>query len=141
MTAAMSLTESIDTSRVIHRRYAVLLLYGLSAFWGVGQVVSPNNPLLYIASAIAFATSATLWFSIDRRILAKPRLPVLQLLFFFTWPAASLIHLLASRGLRGFGYWLLHSVGMFMTMCVTFFPAMLLLHWFGILDLDALNEM
>jgi hypothetical protein len=140
MTAAASTLDSTDVDRIAHRRYAVIALYGLSAFWGVAQLVAPDNSLLYIASAVAFATSATLWFGVDRRILAKPRLPILQLLFFFTWPIASLIHLLTSRGLRGVGHWLMHAVGLFATMCVTFFPAMFLLYWMGILELDALAE-
>lgn len=140
MPTATSAIESIDANRIIHRRYAVIILYGLSAFWGVAQLIAPDNAPLYIANAFAFAASATLWFVIDRRILAKPQPPILQFLFFFTWPVASLIHLLTSRGLRGLGYWLLHSVGLFATMCLTFFPAMLLLYWSGVLDLDAITE-
>lgn len=140
MTAATATIESKDASRIVHSRYAVLALYGLSAFWGVAQVIAPDNAPLYIASAIAFATSATLWFSTDRRILAKPQVPILQLLFFFTWPVASLIHLPTSRGCRGVGYWLLHSVGLFATMCLTFFPAMFLLYWTGVLDSDAMTK-
>ena len=139
MTAETSTIESTDASRIFHRRYAVLALYGLSAFWGVAQLIAPDNGPLYIGGAIAFATSATLWFAVDRRILRKPQLPILQLLFFFTWPAASLIHLLTTRGLWGFGYWLLHAIGLFATMCLTFFPTMFLLYWFGVLDLDAMT--
>ena len=140
MTIAATTLDSTAADRIVHRRYAVLALYGLSAFWGIAQLVAPNSSLLYLASAIAFATSATLWFTIDRRILAKPRLPILQLLFFFTWPIAALIHLLTSRGLRGIGHWLIHAVGLFATMCLTYFPALFLLYWMGILDLDALAE-
>ncbi len=140
MTTATSTIESTDASRIIQRRYAVVALYGLSAFWGVTQLIAPGNAQLYVASALAFATSATLWFAIDRRILAKPQLPVLQFLFFFAWPVASLIHLVTSRGLRGFGYWLLHSVGLLVTMCLTFFPTMFLLYWTGVLDLGAMAK-
>ncbi len=140
MTAVTQTIESVDATRFAHRRYAVFALYGLSAFWGVAQLVVPDNSLLYIASAIAFATSATLWFTLDRRILSKTRLPILQLLFFFTWPVASLVHMLSSRGIRGVGYWMLHAVGLFATMCLTFFPAMFLLYWLGVLELDGVTE-
>ena len=140
MSTATATLESADAYRIVHRRYAVLALYGLSAFWGVAQLVAPDNSLLYVVSAFAFATSATLWFAADRRVLAKPRLPILQLLFFFTWPVASLVHLLATRGLRGMGFWLVHSVGLFVAMCSTFFPAMFLLSWLGMLGLDAVVE-
>lgn len=140
MTAAATTHDSSDTDRIFHRRYSVITLYGLSAFWGVAQAVAPDNSLLYFASAIAFATSATLWFAIDRRILAKQKLPILHLLFFFTWPIASLIHLLVSRGIRGIGYWLIHACGLFGTMCLTFFPAVILQYWLGIIDLDTLAE-
>jgi hypothetical protein len=126
MTTATSTTESIDAGRIIQRRYAVIALYGLSAFWGVAQLIAPGNARLYVAGALAFAISATLWFAIDRRLLGKPQLPVLQFLFFISWPVASLIHLVTSRGLRGFGYWLLHSVGLIVTMCLTFYPTMIL---------------
>jgi hypothetical protein len=117
----------------------VIALYGLSAFWGVAQLIAPGNARLYVAGALAFAISATLWFAIDRRILGKPQLPVLQFLFFISWPVASLIHLVTSRGLRCFGYWLLHSVGLIVTMCLTFYPTMILLYWTGVLDLEALT--
>jgi hypothetical protein len=140
MTAATPPLKPVDATRIAHRRYAVLVLYGMSAFWGVAQLVAPGNSLLYIASAMVFATSATLWFTIDRRILSKAPLPVLQMLFFFTWPVASLIHLLTSRGIRGLGHWLLHAAGLFATMCLTFFPAMFLLYWLGFLDLETLTE-
>lgn len=140
MTTATAIIGPTDADRIAHRRYAVFALYGLSAFWGVAQLVAPDNFLLYIIGSFAFSTSATLWFAIDRRLLAKPRLPILQLLFFFTWPAASLIHLLTSRGLRGIGYWLLHSVGLFVMMCLTFIPGMFFLYWMGMLDLDAVVE-
>jgi len=133
MTTASSIIDSTGSVRIVHRRCAVLALYGLSAFWGVAQLVAPDHSLLYIANAIAFATSATLWFAMDRLVLAKPAVPILQLLFFATWPVASLIHLVTSRGLRGMGYWLLHTVGLYATMCLTFFPAMLLLNWLGVL--------
>ena len=140
MTTATSTIVSTDASRIIQRRYAVVALYGLSAFWGVAQLIAPGNAPLNVAGALAFAVSATLWFSTDRRILGKPQLPILQFLFFFSWPVASLIHLVTSRGLRGFGYWLLHSVGLFVTLCLTFFPTMFLLYWTGVLDLDAMTK-
>ena len=137
MADASSPLASDDLNRIAYRKFAVIALYGLFAFWGAAQLVAPDNSLLYIASAIAFATSATFWFATDRRILAKPRLPILHLLFFFTWPIASLIHLLTSRGFRGIGYWMMHAIGLFATMCLTFFPAMFLLYWLGILEMDA----
>lgn len=135
----MSSIDSFDNNRLKHRRYVVMALYGLSACWGVAQTLERENAIVEVAGAIAFATTATLWFTIDRRILAKPQLPILQLLFFCTWPVASLIHLVASRGLRGFGYWLLHAIGMFATMCLTFIPGALVLSWMGVIDLDSIQ--
>ena len=134
MFVALNTLEPSGENRIAHRRYAVLALYGLSAFWGVAQLAAAENPLLQILSAFAFAALATTWFGIDRRVLGRPPLPILRLLFFFTWPVASLIHLLATRGLRGCGYWLVHAIGLFLTMCFTFFPSMLLLYWAGVLE-------
>ncbi len=136
MTAASSTLDSIAADRMAYRRYAVLALYGQSAFWGIAQLFAVNNALLYMANMVAFATSATLWFEIDCRMLAKSRLPILRLLFFFAWPIASLIYLMASRGVREVGYWLLHVVGLFATMCLTFFLAMFLLYWLGMLNVE-----
>lgn len=139
MNVPMTTIQSIDAARTAYRRYAVIGLYVLSAFWGVAQLLEPANSILDVTSTIAFASCATLWFTIDRRILGKPQIPVLRLLFLLTWPAGSLVHLLTSRGLRGVGYWFLHAVGMFLTTCLTFFPAMFLLSWMGVVDLDTIS--
>lgn len=112
-------------------------MYGLSGFWGVAQVIAPENSLLYLLTVFAFATLTTMWFWIDRRILARPHVPILFLLFFLVWPVASFVHLLATRGIRGCGYWLVHALGLFVTMYVTFFITVLLLYWMGILDENA----
>ena len=140
MTATSSAIESSSRDRIERRRNAVLLLYGLSAFWGIAQVVAPGNSTLLIAGGITFATCATLWFTTDRRIVGSAALPIVQFLFFLTWPVGSLVHLLISRGVRGVGYWLLHAAGLFLTMCLTFYPTMFLLYWLGMLNLDALTK-
>lgn len=140
MSIAPTAIEPLTDRRITQRRHAVVALYGLSAFWGIAQVVGSNNALLHIAATLAFAATATSWFSVDRRIYERPRIPVLQLLFFFTWPIASFIHLVSTRGFRGCAHWLLHAVGLFVTMCLTFIPTILLLYWLGILDLDAMAE-
>ncbi len=113
--------------RFVYRRCAVVMLYVLAAFWGATQSVVVENSLLDFANSLAFASSATLWFVVDRRTQAKSSLPVLQLLFFFTWPLASLIHLVRSRGLRGIGYWLAHVIGLLVTMVMTSLPVMFVL--------------
>ncbi|MEX1042722.1 MAG: hypothetical protein WDZ51_18955 [Pirellulaceae bacterium] len=140
MSVASTIIESPNGSRISQRRNAILALYGLSAFWGVTQVVAPENPSFYAFSTLAFATLATMWFWLDRRILARPHLSILFLLFFLTWPIASFIHLLATRGLRGFGYWLIHALGLSATMSTMFILTMLLLFWLGVLDADAMFE-
>jgi hypothetical protein len=104
-----------------------MAMYATAAFWGSAQVLSPNNSLLVLATICAFSTAATFWFAIDRRILAKPHLQILLHLFFFSWPIATLIHLMTSRGLRGAGHWLMHSAGLLIAMCLAFYGTIILL--------------
>ena len=97
-----SATESADDAITVRiprliRRCCVILLYVLAAFWGVAQIVSSANGLIYILSALLFATAATYAAIEDSRLLRIQFVRILQVLFFFTWPIASLICLMVTR--------------------------------------------
>ncbi|MEM9365311.1 MAG: hypothetical protein AAGD07_04885 [Planctomycetota bacterium] len=130
-------TSDTSQSRLAQRRFAVLALYTMAGIRGSSQIVSESNALLYWLSWIGFGTCATLWFVIDRRIQGKACLPILRMVFFFSWPLASLVHVVSTRGFRGLGIWGLHVVGLYATMFLTYIPTALLLHWFGMVDFDA----
>ena len=48
------------------RRYALLLMYALAAFWGIAQVVSFDNTVLHVLISILISATATVW------IVAQP---------------------------------------------------------------------
>ena len=125
-TADSAGTPFSDRERIAYRRYCLLALYVLAAFWGVAQIVSPTNGLIYFVTTILFASVATLWAIEDSRIRGVHIVRILQVLFFFTWPIASLIYLLATRQWRGLGWWLLNAMGLFAVMCGTFYPTFIL---------------
>ncbi|KAA1256831.1 hypothetical protein LF1_58810 [Rubripirellula obstinata] len=61
--------DETTANRIQTRRWCVILLYTLAAFWGVAQIASPNNVFLYYLSALLFAGTATCWAS----LLSHPR--------------------------------------------------------------------
>ncbi|WP_442510826.1 hypothetical protein SH528x_002472 [Novipirellula sp. SH528] len=132
MAIAASPLASLDHSRIVYRRLAVITLYVMAVFWGAMQMLTSNNGLLGMLCAMGFATSATMWFWIDCHMRSRPLPWSLQFVFFLTWPLASLIYLMASRGMRGFGYWLLHAVGLCVTVVLSSLFVMMLLVLLGI---------
>ena len=109
-------------------------MYVLAVLWGTLQVVFPDNGGVYLLFTLMFATCATLWARLDALARSKPILPVVQMLYFFLWPLASMIYLMARSGLRGFGIWLLHAFGLGVTLVVVFNLTLFALHFGGLLD-------
>ncbi|WP_372718686.1 hypothetical protein [Novipirellula sp.] len=115
MAIAANPVASLHHSRIVYRRFAVVALYVMAGCSGAMQAVTQTNGLLGLLCALGFATSATMWFWIDSHLRSRPRPWSLQFVFFLTWPLASLIYLLASRGIRGLGYWILHAISLSLT--------------------------
>jgi hypothetical protein len=126
--------DTATPARIKIRRRFVLALYGLSVFWGIAYQFAADDARLEILGSMMFAMLATLWFVVDRTILGRPRILVLEMLFFITWPLAAFIHLVTTRGLRGFGYWLLHSIGLSLTMIIAAVITVVVMLLFGIID-------
>ena len=120
-----------DAGPISLRRFYVLLLYVLAAVWGVCQVISGQYALPFMLASLLYSSTATLWAATDSKLRARPLLPIVQLLFFLTWPIATCMYLIATRGWRGIGLWLLHAVGLMFTTCLTFYPTFLTLYYFG----------
>ena len=72
MAIAASPLASLDHSRIVYRRLAVITLYVMAVFWGAMQMLTSNNGLLGMLCAMGFATSATMWFWIDCHMRSRP---------------------------------------------------------------------
>lgn len=102
-------------------------------FWGVLQIVFPDNAGIYLLFTVMIGVFATLWARFDSFARSKPILPVLQMLFFFLWPIGAMIYLMARSGWRGLGIWLLHGAGLCATLVVAFNLTLFILHLAGLL--------
>jgi hypothetical protein len=106
-----------------------LSIFGLYAFFGLSgvlQVIAPNNAIVLYLNTIAIAFSATMWAVVDARRAQRPLLHIVQVLMFFSWPAAVPIYLIWSRRWRGFGLALLHAVALIFTASLFYYATMLL---------------
>lgn len=134
MTTAYSTTVSrIAPLEVNHalRRYAMLGLYAVSGFSGLSQGLIGEHAFLESLSALEFAAVATLWLTVDVRLRGRAIVPALQMVVFFTWPVATLIHLMTTRNLKGFGLWLLHVAGLITTFSLALMLGFALRYWLG----------
>lgn len=132
-------TDKVDESIINRgsrsiRRFCLVILYVLAGFWGVAQIVGSINGLIYILAALLFATVATHAALEDSRLRQVQFVHILQVLFFCTWPIASLIYLIVTRGWRGFGWWFLHAVGLYAATCFAFYSTYILLYWTGMIN-------
>jgi len=116
------------------RLRAGLAFYVAIAIWGVLQCVAADSTVTYYLASLIVAFLATNWAVVDSRTRASGFVAILQCVYFFTWPIASLVYLVATRGIRGIGWWLIHAVGLLVTVCLTFYPTFYLLYWFGWID-------
>lgn len=112
----------------------VLTLYGLSALWGAIQIAFPDSAGLYLLFALMFALSATFWARFDSLARSKPIVPILQMLYFLVWPIGAMVYLISRSGWRGLGIGMMHGVGLFVTLALSFYLTFYCLHFAGLLD-------
>jgi hypothetical protein len=117
--AGMPETRRLLDGRCAARSHCIWALYVLSALWGVAQITSRENALIYCLTSVMFGCAATLWAVTDSRIRGRPLLPIVRILFFFTWPLATLLYLVATRGWRGIGWWALNAFSLLATLCIS----------------------
>ncbi len=115
-------------------RRCVFGLYAMSAIWGAIQIAFPENGILYLASALLFATLASGWAIFDAKMRGIKILPVLQMLYFFLWPIGAVIYLLYRSGMRGLLTAVVHGIGLTTTLAVAFYATFYGLHFAGMLD-------
>ncbi len=115
------------------RRCAVGL-YAMSALWGALQIAFPENGLLYFVSALLFALLATGWAIWDAKSRSIRVMPILQMLYFFLWPIGAVTYLIYRSGMRGLLTAVLHGIGLFATLTLTFYATFYGLHFAGMLD-------
>ncbi len=136
MTADPTLpTQSVTRTERL-RRWSVYALYGLAAFWGLIQVILPSSGSAYVLTAIAVASAATAWAANDAKIHERGVPSIVWLLFFLTWPLATLMYLIWTRGIPGVGYWVVNVVGLVIVMMLLFYPTFYLLYSFDMIDLN-----
>jgi hypothetical protein len=109
----------------------VAQLYIASLLWGIVQVFTQHAGL-YFLFAIIMATASALWTVSDARSRGRPVLHIVQLFLFLFWPIAIPIYLVLSRGIRGFGWSLLHAVGLMAALYLGFYITV-----FSVYGLDA----
>jgi hypothetical protein len=122
----MATTEAVTNAdavvRVDSRLRLVIGLYVATALAGSTQALSVNA-LVYYLSSLLLACCATGWCVVDARQRGKPMLPIVKLLCLIFWTIAVPIYLIGSRGWRGAGWLLLHSIAMTLVFLVAFYAA------------------
>jgi hypothetical protein len=110
--------EHNHSSLVLLRRklrgYSLLMLYAFVFLLGfsIPFTTSWSGPLSEV-SLIFGSGAATYWAVEDSRIRNRPLHGIVVPLYFFSWPIASLVYLLASRRSQGALWWLLNLGGLF----------------------------
>jgi hypothetical protein len=120
------------------RRYALILMFALAAFWGIAQVVSFDNTLLHVLISIVISASATACIVADCRIHGHTPAHIVQGIVYFTWPFSSFLYLVSSRSWRGAGLWFLIAIGLFLVFLIATVPTMIVLESIGWIDVDDL---
>jgi len=115
-------------------RQCVIGLYAMSAIWGALQIAFPENGVLYLVSALLFASLASGWAIFDGKMRGIRILPVLQMLHFFFWPIGAVIYLLYRSGMRGLLTAVVHGICLTTTLAVAFYSTFYGLHFAGMLD-------
>jgi len=103
---------------------SLIALVLLTAADAIGLLVSEQYSWIETLISLAMAFTATNWAVADARRRDRNLHPVVRLIFFLTWPLASLVYLVATRKLRGFGWWLLWVLVLVGTSLATLFAAM-----------------
>ena len=96
-----------------HRFVLVLAMYLLAAGGNMIVVLRPEELLVRLLLPVAMCSIMTYWCVVDSRMRGSPIVHSLHWIIFFTWPIAVPIYLIRSRGLRGLGLALLHTIGLY----------------------------
>lgn len=103
-----------------YRWLLVVLLYAATIAWGAVEVFTQHTGLLFLFTIFS-ASTATWWAVVDARRRGHPIPYSLQFLLYLFLPVSLPIYLIWSRGLRGFGWSLLHAIGLGLAMCLGFY--------------------
>ena len=104
--------------------FPLVALYVATAVWGVTQCFTQNAGVYYLF-ALFMASMAAMWVVFDARHRGKPLVSAVQFLIFIFWPIAAPIYLIATRGIRGFGWSILNFIGLVVALCIGFYATML----------------
>ena len=104
--------------------FPLVALYVATVAWGVTQCFTQNGGVYYLF-ALFMASMAAMWVVFDARHRGKPLVSVVQFLVFIFWPIAVPVYLIATRGVRGFGWSLLNFFGLVVALCIGFYATLL----------------
>ena len=119
-------------------------MYGLAALHGVTQVFWGEGAAIEFVISLLMALAATNWAIYDRRTQGGGFHGVLRVVYFVTWPLASLVYLIATRKFRGLGWWAVNVVALIATMGITLWLTVFFLEVVGreeLIDPTLLNEL
>lgn len=105
---------------------AIIYLYAAVAVFGIAEVFAAEYGFVNVFLSLVIALLATNWLAIDCRRREIRLVPIVRLLYFISWPVASLIYLVSTRGVTGFGWWALNFVGLIGTLMIVFIPAVII---------------
>jgi hypothetical protein len=134
MAGAQNSEDVRDTTYARASRRCVMGLYAMSAIWGAVQIAFPESGVLYLVSALLFASLASGWASFDAKMRGIKIIPVLRMLYFFLWPIGAVVYLLFRSGLRGLLTAVVHGIGLITTLAVASYATLYGLHFAGMLD-------
>jgi len=123
---ALGLTEESHIGASNFRWFPVAMLYFASILSGAIQCASPQFNAFW-AIDFFMALSGIYWIKLDARHRNKPIPDIALFLLSWLWGLFAPIYLISTRGFRGFGWTLLHVVGLYAATIAAFFAVLTVL--------------
>lgn len=116
-------------------KYCLITMYSLCGIFGISQVVAYSNLTVHNVLSLLLAGVATCWANADVTTRGIRFHVILRVIYFLTWPLASLVYLIATRKFFGVGWWLLNAAAMYGTTAVLYYTSYFILFTIGRGDL------
>lgn len=128
-------SDDSDRKRFSTQTRLIISLYALVAFSAAFNVFHYDSLTAYFACSIVFAILATTWALNDSRLRNRTFYPVLRMLHVLFCPVSLVIYLACTRGFRGLGMAVLHTVGMIAVAYFAFYFVFYAIYFTGYWDL------
>jgi hypothetical protein len=80
--------------------------------------------------SLTSAAAATIWAKADASIRDLHIVPIVYVIFFFSWPIASLVYMWVTRRWQGVGLWIINATSLMMTLSAMFYATAIALYAF-----------